>query len=43
MTSGTARMREVRRWAMSENVKERGNFEIVGVDGIILKWFLMCT
>jgi hypothetical protein len=28
---------------VAENVKGRGNFEVVGIDGIILKWFLMCA
>jgi hypothetical protein len=44
MKSGTVRMREDRRRPMvAENVKGRGNFEVVGIDGIILKWFLMCA
>jgi hypothetical protein len=31
-------MREDRRWAkLAENVKKRGNFKVVGIDGIILR------
>jgi hypothetical protein len=42
MTSGTARMRG--NWTcavFSENVKERDNFEVLGVDGTIFKCFFM--